>query len=203
MNPYYDYINWANIRISKLVLASFLLTSSNVRAELLDGVPIGLDPVKECGMLLMREAGKTGPEIDTLSDLYSRASTDKDVEFRLYMMAVIYTESRFDSHAVSIADAHGLMQMTEVAVIDAAKHCKLQPVRMDNLFDSYTNVQYGTCYLAKLLQETDGDWDRALVAYNGGYVQLQRFDKGLNIAGETANYVLKVKKAVRFCLQKQ
>jgi soluble lytic murein transglycosylase len=153
-------------------------------------------------MLLMREAGKTGPEIDTLSDLYSRASTDKDVEFRLYMLAVIYTESRFDSKAVSIADAHGLMQMTELAVIDAAKHCNLRPVRMDNLFDSYTNVQYGTCYLAKLLGETEGDWDRALVAYNGGYAQLQRYDRGVNIASETANYVLKVKKAVKFCLQK-
>jgi len=191
-----------NTRASSIILASILLVSSDVRAELLDGVPIGLDPVKECGMLLMREAGKTGPEIDTLSDLYSRASTDKDVEFRLYMLAVIYTESRFDSKAVSIADAHGLMQMTELAVIDAAKHCNLRPVRMDNLFDSYTNVQYGTCYLAKLLGETEGDWDRALVAYNGGYAQLQRYDRGVNIASETANYVLKVKKAVKFCLQK-
>lgn len=202
MIGYLDYISSGSTRISKIILASILLTSSDVRAELLDGVPIGLDPVKECGMLLMREAGKTGPEIDTLSDLYSRASTDKDVEFRLYMMAVIYTESRFNSKAVSIADAHGLMQMTEIAVIDAAKHCNLQPVRMDNLFDSYTNVQYGTCYLAKLLGETEGDWDRALVAYNGGYVQLQRYDRGVNIASETANYVLKVKKAVKFCLQK-
>jgi membrane-bound lytic murein transglycosylase MltF len=202
MIGYLDYISSGSTRISKIILASILLTSSDVRAELLDGVPIGLDPVKECGMLLMREAGKTGPEIEMLSDLYSRASTDKDVEFRLYMMAVIYTESRFDSKAVSIADAHGLMQMTEIAVIDAAKHCNLQPVRMDNLFDSYTNVQYGTCYLAKLLGETEGDWDRALVAYNGGYVQLQRYDRGVNIASETANYVLKVKKAVKFCLQK-
>jgi soluble lytic murein transglycosylase len=202
MIGYLDYISSGSTRISKIILASILLTSSDVRAELLDGVPIGLDPVKECGMLLMREAGKTGPEIEMLSDLYSRASTDKDVEFRLYMLAVIYTESRFNSKAVSIADAHGLMQMTEIAVIDAAKHCNLQPVRMDNLFDSYTNVQYGTCYLAKLLGETEGDWDRALVAYNGGYVQLQRYDRGVNIASETANYVLKVKKAVKFCLQK-
>lgn len=202
MTKYLECWGSASISLSSIMLASILLTSSGVRAELLDDVPIGLDPVKECGALLMREAGKTGPEIEVLSDLYSRASTDKDVEFRLYMMAVIYTESRFDSKAVSIADAHGLMQMTEIAVIDAAKHCNLRPVRMDNLFDSYTNVQYGTCYLAKLLGETEGDWDRALVAYNGGYVQLQRFDKGLNIAGETANYVLKVKKAVKFCLQK-
>jgi membrane-bound lytic murein transglycosylase MltF len=202
MIGYLDYISSVSTKISKIILASVLLTSSDVRAELLDGVPIGLDPVKECGMLLMREAGKTGPEIEMLSDLYSRASTDKDVEFRLYMLAVIYTESRFDSKAVSIADAHGLMQMTELAVIDAAKHCNLRPVRMDNLFDSYTNVQYGTCYLAKLLGETEGDWDRALVAYNGGYVQLQRYDRGVNIASETANYVLKVKKAVKFCLQK-
>ena len=202
MIGYLDYISSVSIKTSKIMLASILLTSSSVRAELLDGVPTGLDPVRECGALLMREAGKTGPEIEMLSDLYSRASTDKDVEFRLYMMAVIYTESRFNSKAISIADAHGLMQMTEIAVIDAAKHCNLRPVSMDNLFDSYTNVQYGTCYLAKLLGETEGDWDRALVAYNGGYVQLQRYDRGVNIASETANYVLKVKKAVKFCLQK-
>jgi membrane-bound lytic murein transglycosylase MltF len=203
MRRYLGYLGSVSIRISRIILASILLTSSDVRAELLDDVGIGLDPVKECGLLLMREAGKTGPEVDALSDLYSRASTDKDVEFRLYMMGVIYTESRFDHKAVSTAAAHGLMQMTELAIIDAAKHCSLQPVGIDNMFDSYTNVQYGTCYLAKLLQQTGGDWDRALVAYNGGYAQLQRFDRGLNIAGETANYVLKVKRAVKFCLQKQ
>lgn len=198
MIGYLGYINWVSIGISSLLYAS----TTTSRAELLDGVPIGLDPVKECGMLLMREAGKTGPDTARLPDLYSRASTDKDIEFGLYMMAVIYTESRFDSNAVSHAAAHGLMQMTELAVIDAAKHCNLPPVRMDNLFDSYTNVQFGTCYLAKLLAEVDGDWDRALVAYNGGYAQLQRYDRGVNIASETANYVLKVKRAVKLCLQK-
>lgn len=199
MNRYLEPIDWVNIRASKLLLIAMLLLPSHAgRAELEDDVTQP-DPVHACGIKLLREAGKTGPETVKLPALYSRASNDKDTEFLMHMLAVIYVESAFNKQAKSQAEAHGLMQMTEIAVKDAAKHCNIKPVSVSNLFDSYTNVKYGTCYLGKLLQDMNGDWERALVTYNGGYAQLQKYDRGETIASETANYVLKVRRAIKLC----
>lgn len=199
MSQYYDPSSLANTKINNLILTgALILSAATGRAELQDEV-VGPDPVHACGMRLLKEAGKTGPETESLPGLYSRASIDKDTEFLSRMLAVIYVESGFNKRAKSHAEAHGLMQMTEIAVKDAVKHCNLRPVAMDNLFDSYTNVKYGTCYLSKLLTETGGDWDRALIAYNGGYAQLQKYDRGETIAAETANYVLKVNRAMKMC----
>lgn len=197
MNQYSEHTSWVSTKISKILIGMILILSANIgRAELeLEGP----DPVHECGIRLLKEAGKTGPGIESLPALYSRASIGKDNDFLMHMLAVIYVESAFNKRAKSEAEAHGLMQMTEIAVKDAVKHCKLRPVSMDNLLDSYTNVRYGTCYLSKLLEDTSGDWDRALVAYNGGYAQLQKYDRGETIASETANYVLKVKRAIKLC----
>lgn len=196
----YSY-DWGSvsIRLSKFIASIVFITSAAVgRAELSTDEQTE-DPVHRCGMILLREAGKTGPDTIKLPGLYSRASMGKDDQFLIHMLAVIFVESRFDKKAKSHADAHGLMQMTEIAVKDAVKHCNLRPIDMDNLFDSYTNVRYGTCYLNKLLEDTEGDWERALIAYNGGYMQLQRYDRGESVASETANYVLKVKRAIKLC----
>lgn len=200
MNQYYRLSVLGNINVSNLVIVLLLAVSADMgHAELQQVEESKPDPVHECGIILLKEAGKTGPGTERLPGLYSRASMDKDEEFRMYMLAIIYVESGFNKHAKSAADAHGLMQMTEIAVKDAVKHCNLKPVNMNNLFDSYTNIRYGTCYLRKLLKETGGDWDRALIAYNGGYMQLQRHDRGESIVSETANYVLKVKRAMKLC----
>lgn len=199
MNPYYETIGWVNSRTSKVLTAILLVVSATAGHAELQQEFGGPDLVHECGIRLLKEAGKTGPGTESLPALYSRASIGKDNDFLTHMLAVIYVESAFNKHAKSEAEAHGLMQMTQIAVKDAVKHCNLGPVNMDNLLDSYTNVKYGTCYLSKLLEDTNGDWDRALVAYNGGYAQLQKYDRGDTIASETANYVLKVKRAVKLC----
>lgn len=197
MNRFSGHIGSASTKISSIA-AAFLLSTSIAEGQLLEA-EVEKDPVHMCGMRLLREAGKTGPETAKLPALYSRASMDKDTQFLMHMMAVIYVESAFNKMAKSGAEAHGLMQMTQIAVTDASRHCNIRPVSMSNLFDSYTNVKYGTCYLGKLLEQMGGDWDRTLITYNGGYAQLQKYDRGETIASETANYVLKVKRAVKLC----
>lgn len=137
----------------------------------------------------------------SLPSMYSRHSASKDGEFLEYLMAIIYVESGFERNAKSSKDARGLMQLTLPAIQDAVKHCELKPVlNMDSLYDSITNIRYGTCYLKKLYDEMDGDWTRTLIAYNGGYYQVMRYDRGVAIAPESANYVLKVMKARQQCL---
>lgn len=161
-------------------------------------LPSEEDPVTACGLRLLTKAGRTGNGTATLPALYRKHSVNKDVEFLEYMMSVIYVESKFNKNAHSHADAIGLMQMTIPAVQDAVIHCGLKPVLdMDHMLDSATNIRYGTCYLKKALEETDNDWTRALILYNGGYKQLTRYDKGETIVSETANYVLSVHRALK------
>lgn len=156
------------------------------------------DPVLECADRLFNAAGKGGTHVGGLLALYRKASRDpENVEFMQYVLSVMYQESRFNRTALSSADAYGLMQMTVPAVEDAVRHCKLKPLSdMSKLHDSYTNVKYGTCYLKKLNDEMGGDWTRTLIAYNGGYVALAKYDKGDSINNETSNYVLLVNRAL-------
>lgn len=157
------------------------------------------EEVYACGMRLLTEAGRAGKGAEKLPALYQKHSgvAVDDVEFLEYLMSIIYVESRFNKQARSERDAIGLMQMTLPAVQDAVTHCNLRPIGdMDHLYDSATNIRYGSCYLRKVLQDVDGDWTRALIVYNGGYKQLQRYDKGDTIVTETANYVLLVTRAL-------
>jgi len=79
------------------------------------------------------------------------------------VMAIIFVESRFDRHAVSKADAYGLMQVN-------------YPVWKNQLnidFRKITQVDYnielGLTILKSYLRETSGDILRALILYNNGY----------------------------------
>jgi len=154
------------------------------------------DPVVDCGLNLLDAAGKptTNETIAGLPALYREASLHKDKEFMEYLLTIIYVESRFDKKAISSADARGLMQMTAIAVREAVGSCpSLKPLgNITKLHDSVTNVKYGSCFLKKMYDDMEGDWTRTLILYNGGYAQLNRYNKGQEIASETANYVLKV-----------
>lgn len=156
----------------------------------------------QCASRLLQISGRNEDYVHKLPSYYAANSVERDPEFLEYLMSVMFVESRFNRKALSSADAHGLMQITLPAIVDASAHCSLRPLRMhekERLFDSGTNIRYGSCYLKKLLDDTGGDWVRALITYNGGYKQLFRFDAGLPIAAESANYVLQVTRARKVC----
>lgn len=178
-----------------VIIGYLLVTSlvSPIRGEMLDSEPIQPADWKLCGQELMRKAGRA--ELIPQLDMYWRESVRKDSEFMRYLMAIIYVESRFQASAVSEMEARGLMQMTQIAVTQAEQDCKLRKVLdMQHLHDRTTNIKYGTCYLSELVEEMEGDWVRALIIYNGGYLSLQKYDKGGNINQETSNYVLQVQR---------
>lgn len=156
------------------------------------------DRWKQCAIRLLEKSGKIGPEHHTLPDLYKKFSVDKTDEFMYYLVAVIYVESRFNKKALSNMKAHGLMQMTEGAAEVSKRVCNLRPLlNMESLWESSTNIRYGSCYLKQMLTEAEGDWDRALILYNGGYRQLTRYDNGDSIASETANYVVQINRLLK------
>lgn len=121
---------------------------------------------------------------------------EKMSEFDRYILAIIAVESAGDHKAISSKGAHGLMQITPVAAKEASIQCSLPVITdMRLLLEPRRNVQYGSCYFRFLLDQQNGNYERALIIYNGGFAQLSKYDRGERIALETANYVLQVRRA--------
>lgn len=194
--------NWKVWNVLQIILVLFLVYPARATGDLIHESDVEEqtpqpDYARSCGLNLLFKAGKNGKESHSLPDLYRTHSVSDDEEFMEYLFSIIYVESRFNRKAVSHADAHGLMQLTKPAVKEAIQSCNLRPLsNMAKLHDSVTNIRYGSCYLKKLLEEMNGDWTRTLIVYNGGYVQLERYNQGLAIASETANYVLQVNRTL-------
>ena len=125
-----------------------------------------------------------------------------------YMVyAVIKVESGFDPKAESTAGAKGLMQLMEKTAAECNEKEKFGYVIPDDLYVPECNIRLG-CYYLKYLLETYGDLRLAIIAYNGGTGNL---DKWLNDESlldgngglieipyeETEKYVKKVFKAFK------
>jgi soluble lytic murein transglycosylase-like protein len=97
--------------------------------------------------------------------------------------AIIHAESAYQPEAVSPKGAQGLMQLMpdtqgEVQVADP--------------FDPAQNIRGGTLYLARLLDEFEGDVELAAAAYNAGPSAVSRY-KGVPPYDETKEYVRRVR----------
>ena len=86
---------------------------------------------------------------------------------RALVYAIIRQESRFNPAAASSAGAYGLMQMTPAT---AAYNAGVSPGSIDAslLLDPGTNMRLGQDYVARLLDQTQGDILRTVAAYNAG-----------------------------------
>jgi soluble lytic murein transglycosylase len=85
----------------------------------------------------------------------------------MLVIALIRCESSFNNYAVSGVGAMGLMQVMPDTGTYLADKAGIRLGRTSNLFDSETNIELGTAYLADLI-ERFGSLEHALVAYNAG-----------------------------------
>ncbi len=85
----------------------------------------------------------------------------------MLVYAVIYTESGFDSGAVSPVGAVGLMQLMPDTFEWLTNEILFDHLESGMLYDPETNIKYGT-YLLSRFYDRYGDWDLTLAAYNGG-----------------------------------
>jgi soluble lytic murein transglycosylase len=99
--------------------------------------------------ILQREAGKYG--IDPF-----------------LIMALIRQESAFNPKAVSVADAHGLMQLLPSTARRLARGMKLPRPSTQSLHEPEVNIRLGMRYFADLLKEFDGQTEKVLASYNAG-----------------------------------
>lgn len=86
----------------------------------------------------------------------------KDIDPFL-VTALIRQESAFNTQARSRVGARGLMQLMP------ATARMLSRVRTSKLYDPKTNIELGTMYLRKRLEQYGGDVELTLAAYNAGF----------------------------------
>ncbi len=146
---------------------------------------------------------KTHPtEYSELVEKYAEeSSVPKDLIY-----AVIKTESKFKSDAVSHKGAVGLMQImpdTFVWLCEKANDDKNDP---NLLYNPEVNIKYGAFYLDMLYSEF-GNWENTLAAYNAGPTNVRKWLKNPEYAEngilinfpaefeETRQYVRKVTEA--------
>ncbi len=126
-----------------------------------------------------------------LSDIARENRVDK-----FLALAVMREESRFDTEAVSVAGAIGLMQLMPET---AFRYVRVE--RNEDLFKPYYNIYGGVKYLKKLLKDYKNVY-HAVAAYNAGehrvnkwlkreYRDDDEFVEDIPF-GETRNYVKKV-----------
>ena len=96
-----------------------------------------------------------------------------------FIHAVIWQESKYDTHARSHAGAQGLMQLIPATA---------KRFGCDNPDDPKENVTAGTKYLGWLLKRFSGNVELALAGYNAGEGSVDKYD-GVPPYNETQNYV--------------
>lgn len=107
------------------------------------------------------------------------------------ILAMIHVESGGNTMAVSHRDARGLMQVTDIAVEEVCSKYKCPPDL--DVHKPEDNVWVGYLLLDHYLDVANGDMTGALILYNGGYKQYQRYLNGEDMAEETTKYVQLVK----------
>lgn len=100
------------------------------------------------------------------------------------IMAMIEHESGFNTEVISSTNDFGLMQ------INAINHEWLEEdYRCADMIDPYQNVFCGVQIIGTYLQKYEGDYSKALMAYNmGDYGARKAWENGVN----STNYTVKI-----------
>lgn len=96
-----------------------------------------------------------------------------------FVHAVIWQESKYDTHAKSHAGAQGLMQLMPATA---------KRFGCEHPDDPEENITAGTKYLSWLLKRFSGNVELALAGYNAGEGSVDKYE-GIPPYDETQNYV--------------
>lgn len=111
-----------------------------------------------------------------------------NIPFEELVERVIWQESRGNPRAVSPAGAAGIMQIMPGTA--ASPGYGVRPMDWSARFDPEENRRFGTDYLRAMLDHFGGDVERALVAYNWGPGNAQRWSGDRSsLPAETSGYL--------------
>ena len=122
-------------------------------------------------------------DIDLLDHIQGLCA-DYEIPVEL-VLAVIETESSYQADALSPVGAMGLMQ-----IIPEYHEDRMNRLNCTDLFDPKQNVTVGIDFLAELIEKYDGNFHKALTAYNHG--QKGANDKFFGQGTYQSEYSLKV-----------
>ncbi|MCK4570389.1 lytic transglycosylase domain-containing protein [Candidatus Bipolaricaulota bacterium] len=109
-----------------------------------------------------------------------------------WVASVIRNESRFQPDDMSPVGAIGLMQIMPETGAWIAEQLGLSDYSLAHLTDPALNIQLGTWYLRYLLDRFHTP-DEALMAYNAGPTNAERWDGNLELAfPETQQYIRRI-----------
>ena len=126
------------------------------------------------------------PTDETLLSMIDRIADEQGVEAPL-VHSVIKTESNYHATALSPKGAQGMMQLIPAT----AKRFGVM-----NAMDAQQNIEGGVRYLKFLLDYFNGDYVKAIAAYNAGENAVDKY-KGIPPYAETQNYVVQVAKNLK------
>ena len=135
------------------------------------------------------------------NEYIEKYAKENDIEKEL-VYAIIKIESNFNPNAKSKKDAIGLMQIMESTGKEVGKKLELK-ITEEDLYKPKTNIKIGTKYLADLIEKYEGNYSMAIIAYNAGIGNVDKWiEEGIIKADgtdlenvpfkETNNYVRKV-----------
>lgn len=121
-----------------------------------------------------------------VTNMIDRIADEQGVETHL-VHSVIRAESNYNANAVSPKGAQGIMQL----IPSTARR-----FGVSNAFDAEENIQGGVRYLRFLLDYYQGDYAKAIAAYNAGESAVDKYN-GVPPYAETQNYVYQVARNLR------
>ena len=152
---------------------------------------------------------KIGVHEEILKKIYPLKYTEyvekysKEYDIDKYLVyAIIKAESNFEETAKSKSDAIGLMQIMEETAKETARNIDLE-VTYEELFEPEININIGLKYYKELLEKYNNNYKMAIVAYNAGIGNVDKWIKdgiinedGSNLENvpfkETENYLRKI-----------
>jgi hypothetical protein len=137
---------------------------------------------------------KTLDRIKQYDPLVEQAASEYGVPSNV-LRAVMIAESNGDPNAVSKKGALGLMQLIPSAWKDKGPLEGIDDP--EQLKDPLTNIRGGAYFLSKVAQEFDGDYAKAIAAYNTGGPKLKAQLAAGTLNAETAAYVPKVQQLTK------
>jgi Rod binding domain-containing protein len=130
--------------------------------------------------------------VHQFDDMIETAAKEHSVDPNL-VRAVIAAESGGNPNARSFADAKGLMQLIDSTAADMG---------VNNIWNARENINGGTKYLGKMLDQFDGNVRLALASYNAGPGAVKKYN-GVPPFTETKSYVTRVMNFLNYFKQQE
>ena len=106
---------------------------------------------------------------------------------KMLIYSIIKAESNFNPNAKSKSDAIGLMQIMETTAIETAEELGYMDVTEEKLYNPEINIEIGVKYFSKLLQLYNDNTNLAIIAYNAGIGNVDKWIENKTIQKDGAD----------------